>query len=75
MVDDDRELGEGTCKLRYVHEVPRPDGGKLEHQPALLDEPEALENVRPNDPVSVGLIVDLVANATQLRLSGETFEP
>ena len=67
VVDHDRQPGERRGKLGHVAEMAREDARQLEDQLPLLEQREALEHVVAEDPVRIGLVVDEVADAAQLR--------
>ena len=59
--------GEALRELGQVAEVAREDAGKLEHEAAVFDRREALEHVAREDPVRIVLLVDQMADPSQLR--------
>ena len=75
MVDHDRQVGEASCELGNVTEMARKDAGKLEHEPVLLNDREALENVVLQDPMGVALLVNKVTDTPQLGLAFERIQP
>ena len=68
---DDGEPGKALRQLGHVAQMVGEDAGKLEHETAFLEERDALEHRRPEDPVGIVLLVDEMTDAPELRLHGE----